>query len=271
MVFNEREYSFARTRPKLLKSQWWIGHIPFAFELVKRLKPRTIVELGTYSGSSFAAFCQAVSALKYDTRCFGVDLWEGDIHMGKFDEGIYLEISEYIKKTYPDIGILIRSRFDKAVSGFEDGSIDILHIDGTHTYEAVSSDFHTWFPKVSGKSGVVLFHDINVTYENVGPAAKYFGVKSFFDSIKGDYPHIEFSHCYGLGVLFKGNAMPDAVLRMIEDAKDSVFYKFFEDLGQEIFDRFQRQEKGRKGIIKDIIPEKALNLTKKFFHRFKTV
>jgi hypothetical protein len=271
MVFNEREYSFARTRPGLLKSQWWIGHIPFAFELVKRLKPRTIVELGTYSGSSFAAFCQAVSALEHDAKCFGVDLWEGDIHMGKFDEGIYLDISEYIKKAYPNIGILIRSRFDEAVSGFEDGSIDILHIDGTHTYEAVSSDFHTWFPKVSSKRGVILFHDINVTHENAGPAAERFGVRRFFDSIKGRYPHIEFEHCYGLGVLIKGNEAPDAVLKMIEDAKDPAFHKFFKDLGQEICDSFWRQEKEKKGIIEGVIPAKVLDIAKRFFRRLKTI
>ena len=48
--------------PALLKSPWWIGHIPFAYELIGRQRPSVIVELGTYSGSSFAAFCQAVEA-----------------------------------------------------------------------------------------------------------------------------------------------------------------------------------------------------------------
>ena len=42
--------------PRLLKSPWWIGHIPFAYELIGRLRPTTIVALGAYSRSSSAAF-----------------------------------------------------------------------------------------------------------------------------------------------------------------------------------------------------------------------
>src|SRR5512135_3656585 len=82
--------------PRMLKSPWWIGHIPFAYELIGRLRPRVIVELGTYSGSSFAAFCQAVEACGSPTRCYGIDLWEGDIHMGRFDDTLYREIADYV-------------------------------------------------------------------------------------------------------------------------------------------------------------------------------
>ncbi len=60
-----------RLSPRMLKSPWWIGHIPFAYELIGRLRPRTIVELGTYSGSSFAAFCQAVEACGLDSSATG--------------------------------------------------------------------------------------------------------------------------------------------------------------------------------------------------------
>ncbi|MGC8735161.1 MAG: class I SAM-dependent methyltransferase [Dissulfurimicrobium sp.] len=270
MAFNAWEYIFAKTRPELLKSQWWIGHIPFAFELVKRLRPEMIVELGTYSGSSFAAFCQAVHILGLHAKCFGVDLWQGDIHMGKFDENIYLEISEYIKKNYPDIGVLIRSSFDEAANKFEDGSIDILHIDGTHTYEAVSGDFHTWLPKVSIKKGVVLFHDINVTRENVGPAAEFFGVRRFFDSVKDRYPHIEFDHCYGLGVLVIGREVPKDILRMINDSKDPGFHRFFEELGQTVCNRFWQQQ-GKRGILGGRISAKITNDIKRILYRLKSL
>src|SRR5664279_3592416 len=160
--------------PRMLKSPWWIGHIPFAYELIGRLRPTKIVELGTYSGSSFAAFCQAVDACGIDAKGYGIDLWQGDIHMGKFDEDLFQETSGYMAATYPGIATLVRKDFNEAVALFDDESVDLLHIDGTHTFEAVSNDFHTWFPKLSDRA-VVLFHDTNVTVQNTGEAALRFG------------------------------------------------------------------------------------------------
>ena len=104
--------------PQLLKSPWWIGHIPFAFELVGRLRPRVLVELGTYSGSSFAAFCQAMQACGIEGRCYGIDLWEGDVHMGKFDETLYREIADYLAAHYPGIATLVRKDFNARLVGF---------------------------------------------------------------------------------------------------------------------------------------------------------
>ena len=224
--------------PKLLKSPWWIGHIPFAFELIGRLRPATVMELGTYSGSSFAAFCQAAEASGADTKCYGVDLWAGDIHMGKFDEDLYREISGYMSATYPSIATLVRKDFNEAAAAFADKSIDLLHIDGTHTYEAVSNDFHTWFNKLSDRA-VVLFHDVNVNVDNTGPASVHFGVRQFFDQVKGNYPHFEFLHCWGLGVLIVGKHAPAEVMELEALARDPEFAAYFEQKGAIVSKQFE--------------------------------
>ena len=224
--------------PRLLKSPWWIGHIPFAFELIGRLKPRLIVELGTYSGSSFAAFCQAVEASGCEGRRYGIDLWEGDIHMGSFDETLFTEINGYVSATHPMTATLVRKDFNEAVTLFQDKTIDLLHIDGTHTYEAVSNDFHTWLPKMSDRS-VVLFHDVNVTVENVGQAALRFGVRRFFDGIRDKYPHFEFAHCYGLGVLVTGRDAPPEVLELVEMSRAPEFNAYFARKGAVVSERFE--------------------------------
>ncbi|HEX4779364.1 MAG TPA: class I SAM-dependent methyltransferase [Usitatibacter sp.] len=227
-----------RLEPELLKSPWWIGHIPFAFELVGRLRPRIIVELGTYSGSSFAAFCQAVQAAGVEGKCYGIDLWEGDIHMGKFDETLYREISGYVDERYPGIAHLLREDFNSAAGHFADGSVDLLHIDGTHTYEAVANDFNTWLPKVSSR-GVVLFHDVNVNYENTGPASEKFGVRRFFDEVKVRYPHFDFAHCWGLGVLVVGPGAPAEVAELVRMSQDPSFRDYFARKGGEVSRRFE--------------------------------
>lgn len=224
--------------PALLKSPWWIGHIPFAYELVGRQRPSVIVELGTYSGSSFAAFCQAVEACGSDTKCYGIDLWEGDIHMGKFDETLFNEISGYVTSKYPNTAVLVRKDFNQASADFADSSIDLLHIDGTHTFEAVSNDFYTWLPKLSER-GVVLFHDVNVNVENTGPASAKFGVKKFFDSVKAQYPHIEFTHCWGLGVLMVGNNVPVEVLDLVAMAESPDFNAYFDAKGAMVTAQFE--------------------------------
>lgn len=237
-IDRQRFFWAEQLSPNLLKSPWWIGHIPFAYELIGRLKPRITVELGTYSGSSFAAFCQAVEASGCGGRCYGIDLWEGDIHMGRFDETLYNEINDYVTAIHPATATLVRKDFNEAVSQFEDRSVDLLHIDGTHTFEAVANDFNTWLPKLSDRS-VVLFHDINVTVQNAGPAALRFGVRKFFDSVKDRYPHFEFAHCYGLGVLVTGSNAPPEVTELVAMSGSAAFGEYFVAKGGAVSRRFE--------------------------------
>ncbi|EEK73885.1 MULTISPECIES: class I SAM-dependent methyltransferase [Bacillus] len=172
----------------------WNGHLDFAYDLVRFEKPGTLVELGTHLGASFFSFCQGVKDGGLATKCFAVDTWEGDGHTGPYGEGIFQIVEKVTNVVYPNIGTLLRTTFDEAVTQFEDGTINILHIDGYHTYEAVSHDYKTWLPKVAN-NGIVLFHDITVFTGD-------FGVYKFWDEMKAQHPHFQFWHSYGLGVLF---------------------------------------------------------------------
>ncbi len=174
----------------------WHGHVPFAHWLVAAMRPRQVVELGTHTGVSFVAFCQAVQRLGLDTRCTAIDTWEGDAHAGAYDDEVYLELAALITPRFAGIATLRRCLFDDARDDFADGSIDLLHIDGYHTYEAVRHDFETWRPKLSDQ-GVVLFHDIAVHERD-------FGVWRFWNEVTAGRPHFAFAHASGLGVLAVG-------------------------------------------------------------------
>ena len=52
--------------PQLLNDKSaWTGHLPFAMCIVSLIKPRMFVELGSHTGVSYCAFCQAVKELEF--------------------------------------------------------------------------------------------------------------------------------------------------------------------------------------------------------------
>jgi glycosyltransferase involved in cell wall biosynthesis len=186
----------------------WHGHIPFAFFLSRLARPSRFVELGTHKGDSFCAFLSAFS--EYDIPCdsHAVDTWEGDSQAGFYGPEIQEELRAFIADRWPDKAKLHPSTFDDAVAGFADGSIDLLHIDGLHTYGAVKHDFETWLPKMSSQ-GIVLFHDTQVFHGE-------FGVWKFWEEVRDQYPSLEFLHSHGLGVLGVGENVSEEFLSFLQ-------------------------------------------------------
>ncbi len=191
----------------------WEEHIPFLFFLIEETSPRLAVELGTYSGNSFFAMCQAVQTLGLPTQCYAVDTWKGDEHVGFFAEDVFINVCEYNDRMYGGFSRLMRMQFDEAVEQFADGSIDLLHIDGYSSYESSKHDFDTWLPKMSPK-GVILIHDTCVRKPTVG-------VWRLLEEIRQRFPVFEFTHQYGLGVIAVGNELPRGSVERLFQAGDS--------------------------------------------------
>ena len=215
------------TPDRVVKPSNWVGHVPFASWIVEQCRPDVFVELGTHTGNSYFSFCQSVASNNLSTRCFAVDTWQGDEHSGHYDENVHVAVSAYNQKHYGGFSRLLRMTFDSALGHFEDGSVDILHMDGLHTYKAVRHDFANWLAKLSPR-GVLLLHDTAVRDGS-------FGVWRLFGEAAKKYRSIEFAHSSGLGVLFIGEKQPPAVLALLEDwaepATRGMIIRFFETLG----------------------------------------
>ena len=113
----------------------WSMHLPFAWDLVRELQPRILVELGVYKGESYFGFCQSVEENKLTTLCYGVDTWQGDPQTGMYGPEIGQEVEAYNVR-YSRFSRLLKMTFKDASSQFGAGSIDLLHIDGAHRYDS---------------------------------------------------------------------------------------------------------------------------------------
>jgi len=184
-TFNPRRY-----RPGNLDD--WTGHLPFVNDLIASLRPSLVVELGTRYGESYFAMCQAVEENGLSCKCYAVDSWRDDLHA---DDAVFTEVDAYNQRHYRSFSTLLRTTFDEAKENFGDGTVDLLHIDGPHTYDAVRHDFENWFPKVR-PGGVVLLHDTAARHAD-------FQVWRLWEELALEYPHLEFHHSRGLGVLQK--------------------------------------------------------------------
>ena len=221
----------------------WVGHLPFAAWISQEVSPKIFVELGTHSGNSYFAFCQSFVEAGISTKCYAVDTWQGDEHAGEYTDEIFTKVNTYNQENYAKLSQLLRMTFDDASTYFADESIDLLHIDGLHTYEAVRHDFETWLPKLA-PGAVVMFHDTNVREHN-------FGVWKLWEELQARYPNnVEFVHSHGLGVLQLNNVPDGKKLDWLQpnSPEKQSLVSYFTSLGSRQLERFELNELKQQAV-----------------------
>jgi cephalosporin hydroxylase len=135
---------------------------------VAELKPRNVLEIGTWKGGTFYLWCALSDprglkiSIDLPGGAFGGDrLTPEDIRKRddlRFPTGFDSRQTQYAYLISGDSHALrVRNRAADLLAGEK---LDFLFIDGDHTYEGVKQDFLMYSPFVS-PSGWIAFHDIN--------------------------------------------------------------------------------------------------------------
>jgi hypothetical protein len=165
----------------------WKGHGLLAMKLVESFNPKVIVDLGVDYG--FSTFCLGYPKIG---KVYGIDWFLGDDHAGLRETYSLVKLlHEDLEKEFGPLDIkFIKSDFAEAAKTWNK-KIDILHIDGFHSYEAVKTDYENWVG-FCNKDALILFHDVESFPETVG---------KFFNELSG-YKLINPGSA-GLGILTK--------------------------------------------------------------------
>ncbi|MEC0090195.1 class I SAM-dependent methyltransferase [Paenibacillus macquariensis] len=154
---------------------------------VQQQKPKTVVEIGTASGGVFYCLSQLADP---NALLVSID-YPGGPYGGGQDDGeaeLYSKFGGPQQKKY-----FIRDRSfhhttkQDLVNILEDRKIDLMFIDGDHSYGGVSSDYYMYKDLVA-PGGVIAFHDINMRPETWG---RGYDVGIFWNEIKHSHGNYE--------------------------------------------------------------------------------
>lgn len=129
------------------------------YELAQTLQNNSnVVEIGSYLGAS--ACCIANGLINKDSKFYCIDTWDND-SMSEGKKDTYEEFNNNIKQ-FKDIVRPVRGySYDvvNQIQNLTNFKIDLLFIDGDHSYEGVKKDWDLYSQMLKSGS-IVIFHDI---------------------------------------------------------------------------------------------------------------
>jgi hypothetical protein len=174
------------------------SHLPFASDLISALQPSCFVQLGVAGGDIYFGLCQLIREANFPCQVYGIDTWP--------DTASFEALSNHNNVHYRSFSKLLHKSFDEALPLIKSESIGLLYISGDQPFLTLKHVFASWVEKVQ-PGGVILLGNISVEPGSVQDG----GAARMFQEVKSEFPHFEFEHNQGLGVLAKsitGTAIP---------------------------------------------------------------
>jgi predicted O-methyltransferase YrrM len=174
-------------------------------KILKKMKPKNILEIGTATGGTLFLFTQVAHP---EAKIVSIDLlgrfrgWFGGAY-SRWDIPLYKSFATKNQKIHlirADSHEILTLRKVKSVLGKE--KLDFLFIDGDHTYRGVKKDFEM-YSRLIERNKVIALHDIIYA-----PLVRGCHVDVFWKELKTKYPKtreiVSSTHRNwgGIGVIF---------------------------------------------------------------------
>ncbi len=169
----------------------WFGSYGIVPHLANMVGAQNILEIGVAYGYHADFMCSTLPSLQYigvdpyqanydpeDIFCQDVQRLFGEDAAQPAMDRLFSAVSYNFLK-FHGRAKLIREKSWIAADQFDDKSIDLVYVDGDHTYEGVAKDLAAWYPKVR-KGGIICGDDIG------WPGVKK-AVDEFFIAHKKEY------------------------------------------------------------------------------------
>lgn len=155
----------------------WGGDSPIFKRLIKEIRPRNIIEVGSWKGQSSITMGKAVKSLGLDTKIYCIDTWLGSIEFWcKMASNTHTDLKQ--KHGYPQIyyqflSNVVHNNLEDVIFPLPMTSLtgskylkvksiisELIYIDASHEEEDVYSDILSYWPLLDNE-GIMFGDDFN--------------------------------------------------------------------------------------------------------------
>jgi predicted O-methyltransferase YrrM len=156
----------------------WTTEKELKFLAEKAENASNVVEIGSWKGRSTKVLLEASEGFVH-----AIDHFKGTSEVGDGWSGFLAEEQDIYEEFMKNVGDYANLRVHKmgsadAVELFSDNSLDLVFIDGDHTYDGIIADIDNYLPKVKS-GGTICGHDYTTGFPDVIKA-----VHERFDNVK---------------------------------------------------------------------------------------
>jgi cephalosporin hydroxylase len=172
----------------------WNSYAPIFAELIERVQPKMIIEVGSWKGASASHMLSLCSA-----HVFCVDTWEGSQeHQGYLprDGDGKSRLRQMFDENMSRLGMAERvtalqmKALDGAAELYRRGvQAELVYIDGSHAEEDVAADLRAFWPLL--QPGGIMFGDDWQEWQTVRRAVEKFGETICAPNVMGNHWHFQ--------------------------------------------------------------------------------